>query len=260
MNSANPKISAVIIAFNEEENLAECLESVKWADEIVVVDSFSTDKTVEIAKQFTDKVFQKKWEGFARQRKYSLEVARGKWILSLDADERVTPELKNSILKILENEQETNGYKVARRNYFLGKWITGAHWYPDHQLRFFRKDKATIEEVLVHEGFEVEGKTEIIEGDIIHYSYRSLDDAYKKINHYSTLAAKQRADKKVSALDLILHPIAAFLSDYFSRKAYKDGVHGLLVAILHSMTNLMTYTKIWEIQNVKAKEKKELSD
>jgi len=182
-------------------------------------------------------------------------MASNEWVLSLDADERVTDELKDSIKKILDNRTETDGFKVARRNYFLGKWITGAHWYPDHQLRFFRKEKASMTEVLVHEGFEVDGKTEIIRGDIIHYSYRSLDEAYRKINHYSSLAAKQRADKKVSALDIILHPIAAFLTDYFSRKAYKDGVHGLLVAIMHAMTNLMTYTKIWEIQNVKSKGK-----
>ncbi len=250
-----PKISAVIIVFNEEANLNGCLESINWVDEIVVVDSYSTDKTIEIAKRFTDKIFQKKWEGFAKQRKYSIEVASYEWILSIDADERVTPELKNSILKNLESVKEVNGYKVARKNYFLGKWITGAHWYPDHQLRVFRKDKARIEEVLVHEGFEVEGKSEIIYGDIIHYSYKSLDEAFKKINHYSSLAAQQRAAKKVRVIDIILHPFAAFLTDYFSRKAYKDGVHGLLVAIMHAMTNLMTYTKIWEIQNVKSKEK-----
>lgn len=243
----------MIIAFNEEQNLAECLESVKWADEIIVIDSFSTDKTVEIAKRFTDKVFQKKWEGFAKQREFSLEMASNEWIISLDADERVTEELRDSVSKILSCSTDVSGFKVARRNHFLGKWIKGAFWYPDHQLRVFRKEKARMTDVLVHEGFEVDGKTEIISGDIIHYSYRTLEEAYKKINHYSTLAAEQRADKKVGALDLILHPIAAFLTDYFSRKAYKDGVHGLLVAIMHAMTNLMTYTKIWELQNVKAK-------
>jgi len=182
-------------------------------------------------------------------------MASNQWVLSLDADERVTDELRDNIKKVLDDGTDADGFKVARRNYFLGKWITGAHWYPDHQLRFFRKEKASMTEVLVHEGFEVNGKTEILSGDIIHYSYRTLDEAYKKINTYSSLAAEQRAGKKVSALDLILHPIAAFLTDYFSRKAYKDGVHGLLVAIMHAMTNLMTYTKIWEIQNVKSKGK-----
>ena len=256
MQRARQRISAVIIAFNEEKNLAECLESVKWADEIVVIDSFSTDKTVEIAKGFTDKVFRKKWEGFAKQREFSLEMASNEWIISLDADERVTEELRDSIDKILSAPTEANGFKVARRNYFLGKWITGANWYPDRQLRVFRKEKARMTDVLVHEGFEVDGNTEIISGDIIHYSYRTLEEAYRKINHYSTLAAEQRAGEKVNAFDLILHPIAAFLTDYFSRKAYKDGLHGLLVAIMNSMTNLMTYTKIWEIRNVKAKDNK----
>jgi len=244
------KISVIVIAFNEENNLNECLESVKWADEIIVVDSFSTDKTVDIAKSYSAKIFQKKWEGFAIQRKYSLEAASSEWIFSIDADERVTSELKESIQRIVKNDNTINGYKVARRNYFLGKWIKSAFWYPDYQLRLFRKEKAKIEEVLVHEGFEVEGNTEIVDGDLIHYSYRSLDEAYKKINHYSTLAAKQKQNKKVSAMDLILHPLAAFITDYFSRKAYKDGVHGLLVAVMHAMTNLMTYTKIWELQNM----------
>lgn len=256
MQRDKQRISAVIIAFNEEQNLAECLESVKWADEIVVIDSFSTDMTVEIAKRFTDKVFQKKWEGFAKQREFSLEMAGNEWIISLDADERVTEELRDSIGKILSASTEANGFKVARRNYFLGKWITGVRLYPDYQLRIFRKENARLTDVLVHEGFEVYGMTEIISGDLIHYSYRTLEEAYRKINTYTTLAAEQYNGKKVRGIDLILHSIAAFLTDYFSRKAYKHGMHGLLVAYMHAVTNLMTYTKIWEIQNVKAKAQK----
>ena len=166
----NQKLTVLIIAFNEEKNLRDCLESVKWADEIIVIDSFSTDKTVEISKEFTDKVISRKWEGFSSQRKFSIEQASHEWILSLDADERITEELKNSIQRMLANGSSADGYKVARKNHFLGKWIKGAFWYPDYQMRFFRKSKAKMEDRLIHEGFEVDGNVGVIDGDIIHYS------------------------------------------------------------------------------------------
>ncbi len=242
------KITALVIAFNEEKNILGCLESIKWVDEIIVVDSFSTDKTVELARNFTDKVIQRKWEGFSSQRKFSLEQAGNEWILSLDADERITDELKNSILKIIETDTTYSGFKIARRNYFLGKWIKSAFWYPDHQMRFFRKSKARMEDKLIHEGFEIDGDVGIIDGDIIHYSYSSLEDAISKINKYSSLAAKQKADKRVGVLDIFLRPLSAFITDFISRKGYKDGFHGFLVSWMNSMTTLMTYTKIWERQ------------
>jgi glycosyltransferase involved in cell wall biosynthesis len=247
------KITVLIIAFNEEKNLRDCLESVKWADEIVVIDSFSTDRTIEVSKEYTDKIFGRKWEGFSSQRKFSLEKASNDWILSLDADERVTDELAASIKRILASNSSVDGYKIARRNHFLGKWIKGAFWYPDHQMRFFRKNKARIEDKLIHEGFEINGNIEVIEGDIIHYSYQSLEDAINKINKYSTLAAIQKSEKKVRTIDIVLRPFAAFITDFFSRKGYKDGFYGFLISGMNAMTNLMTYTKIWELQRKKNK-------
>lgn len=248
MNSERKKLTVLIITLNEEKNLPECIDSVKWADEIIVVDSFSTDRTVEIAKEFGAKVIQRGWDGFANQRKYSLQQASSEWILFLDADERITNELRLEIEEILSKDIDVNGYKIPRKNYFLGKWIRSANWYPDYQMRLFRKSKASIIDVPIHEGVSVEGMTGVCKKDMIHLSYQSLEQAYCKINHYTTLAAIQRMNKKVSAVDIILHPIGAFLTDYISRKAYRDGFHGFLVAMINLTTNLMTYTKIWEMQ------------
>lgn len=243
------KLSVIIITYNEESDIEDCLKSVSWADEIILVDSFSTDRTVEIAEKFGCKIFQHKWEGYAVQKRFALDNTLNEWILSLDADERVTDQLKSSIDNILQNGSLFNGYKIARRNHFLGKWIKGAFWYPDYQLRFFRKRNTKIEIVPIHEGFEIEGETGIIEGDIIHYSYKNIFDAIKKVNRYSTLMADIKKNKKVNVYDFFLRPRAAFYADFISRKGYKDGIYGVLVATLNAITNLMTYLKIWELQH-----------
>jgi (heptosyl)LPS beta-1,4-glucosyltransferase len=252
------KISVLIITFNEEQNIADCLESVKWADEIIVVDSFSTDHTIEIVKNYTDKIYQRKWEGYAKQKIFSINEATNEWILNLDADERISAELREAIEKILIENPEVNGYQVSVRNYYLGKWIKHANWYPDYHLKLFRRSKARIEDLPVHEAFEVDGRVEKLNGDLIHYSYPNLEYGYNKINKYSSLEASQRANKKVTGLDLFLHPLGAFLTDFISRKGYKDGVHGFLVAMMNMITNFLTYAKVWEIQNVKPDDQKKV--
>ena len=246
------KISAIIIAGNEEENIRACLESVTWCDEIILVDSESKDNTVEIAKEFTDKIFIKKWEGYAKQKRYSLEMASSEWVISLDADERVSNRLKVEIEELLGRNPQSNGYKIPRENYFLGKVIKSCFWYPDYQLRLFKKSKTTVIERRVHEGFVVEGEIGTLKNDLIHFTHQNLSDTISKINKYSTLEAQERADKKnVKPYEIILHPIGAFLNHFISRKGYKDGVYGMLVSAVHAMTNMMTYMKIWEMQNVK---------
>jgi glycosyltransferase involved in cell wall biosynthesis len=245
-------LSVVIIALNEGKNIRGCLESAKWADEIVVVDSGSNDNTMDIAKEFTDKVISKKWEGYSTQKQFALDMANCDWVFSLDADERISKELKIEIEKVLINSGGFDGYKIARKNHLLGRWIKSCFWYPDQQLRLFRKGKARLTDVKVHEGFQIEGEAGILSGDIIHLSYQNLFDTFNKINRYSTLAAEERAGKKkVRGRDLVFHPIAAFLTDFISRKGYKDGVFGLMVALINMTTNLMMYMKMWEIQNKK---------
>ena len=248
------KISAIIISGNEEENIRDCLESIKWCDEIILVDSESKDKTVEIAKEYTDKIFVKKWVGFAEQKRYSLEQASSEWVISIDADERVSSELKNEIEKLLESESQFDGYKIPRENYFLNKAIKSCGWYPDYQLRLFKKSKTKVTDRKVHEGFVVDGKVGKLDNVLIHYTHQKISETINKINHYSTLEAQEKYDKKkVKPSQIIIHPLAAFLNHFISRRGYKDGVHGLMISLIHAMTNMLTYMKLWEMQNVKRK-------
>lgn len=246
------KISAIIITCNEENNILDCLESVKWCDEIIVVDSGSKDKTVEIAEKFTGKIFIKKWEGFAEQKSFALEQASNEWVVSIDADERVSDKLKNEIEKLLEAESRFDGYKIPRENYFLNKAIKTCGWYPDYQLRLFRKSKTKLTGRKVHEGFIVEGKVGKLNNVLFHYTHQRISETISKINNYSTLEAEEKFDKKRAKPSQILtHPIAAFLNHFISRKGYRDGVHGLMISLIHAMTNMLTYMKLWEMQNSK---------
>ncbi|MCX7798616.1 MAG: glycosyltransferase family 2 protein [Melioribacter sp.] len=255
MNNNRKKISVLIIAYNEEKNIRECLESVKWADEIILVDAESKDSTVDIAKNYTDKIYIRKWQGYFQQRMFSLQQATNEWILSLDADERVSNELRYEIESILSNEVDVNGFYIPRRNHFLGKVIKSCFWYPDYQLKLFRKQFATVTNRKVHEAFEVFGKKSYLRNDIIHLTHQNLKDTFRKINEYSTLQAEEKIkEKKVKPYDLILHPISAFLNHFISRKGYKDGIYGLMVSLVHMITNMMTYMKIWELQNAEYKE------
>ena len=248
------KISAIIIANNEEKNIRECLESVSWCDEIILVDSESTDRTVEIAKEFTDKIFIKKWEGFAVQKRFSLEKASNELVISIDADERVSPQLKNEIEKILDSNAQFDGFKIPRENYFLNKKIKYCGWGNDFQLRLFKKSKAKVTDRKVHEGFIVDGNVGKLDNALIHYTHQKISETINKINHYSTLEAEEKfGKKKVKPLQILTHPIAAFLNHFISRKGYKDGVHGLMISLIHAMTNMLTYMKLWEMQNKKSK-------
>jgi glycosyltransferase involved in cell wall biosynthesis len=243
-------ISVIIITKNESQNIRECLESVKWADEIIVVDSGSNDNTVPIAKEFTEKVFFNEWKGFADQKSFAMLQAKNDWVLSIDADERVTEKLRDEILNSELNDFD--GYRIKRENYFLGKQIRGCGWGNDYQLRLFRKSKTKLTNRLVHEGFEVDGKIGQLKNSMLHFSYRNFSDAFIKINHYSTLEAIEKQNrKKVNALTIVLTPIIAFLQHFFFRKGFIDGIYGLFVSVLHAMTKLQVQLKIWELKNQK---------
>ena len=245
-------ISAIIIAKNEEHNIEDCLKSVDWVDEIILVDSKSTDSTVEIAKKYTQNIIEHDWKGYAFARELSLQKASSDWIISLDADERVSPELKYEIQNLLTKENLDSGYLIPRRNFFLDKVIKTCFWYPDYQMRFFKRENASVSQREVHEGFIVEGKHGVLKNDIIHFTQQDLHSTFEKINKYSSLEVKEMKNSKaVGKIDLLIHPIAAFLNHYISRKGYKDGIHGMMVSIVHAMTNMMRYMKLWEKQNVK---------
>lgn len=247
------KVSVIIITGNEENNIRACLESVTWADEIIVVDSESTDNTVGIAKEFTDKVYIKKWEGYSKQKTYAISLAKNDWVLSIDADERVTPGLSNELQKL--KFSNANGYLIKRDNYFLGKKIIGCGWGNDWQLKMVNKHFAKLSDRQVHEKFIVEGEISKLKNSINHYSYNSIDDALTKIANYSTLEAKEKlSSKTVNFLNILFSPPIYFLHHFILRKGFLDGYRGIIISYLHMITKLQVQIKILELKKAKDKE------
>ena len=241
------KISVVIITGNEENNIKDCLNSVKWADEIIVVDSESTDSTVKIAKEFTDKVFIRRWQGYAAQKAYAISLAKNDWVLSLDADERVSEELAKEILTT--DLKKHDGYLIKRDNYFLGKLIRGCGWGNDYQLRLFKKSEAKLSDRMVHEKFIVNGNISKLQNTFSHYSYTNLKDAFTKINIYSTLEANEKVDKKsVNLFALLISSPIKFFHHLIIRKGFLDGIYGVIISYMHMMTKLQVQLKILEIK------------
>jgi glycosyltransferase involved in cell wall biosynthesis len=243
------KISVIVITKDEEKNIFDCLKSVEWADEIIVVDSESSDKTIELAKKSTEKIFIKKWEGYVPQKKYALGLANNDWVLSLDADERITEELKNEILNLsLDN---VSGYKIRRKNFLFKKEITSCGWEKDYQLRLLKKDKTSFSDRLVHEKFIVEGEVKTLSNPMIHYTFSSFTDYFNKINYYTSLKAQElfKKKKKIGGWTIFSHSVSAFFAFFIIRKGFKDGVYGLIISFLHSVSTLMNYIKLWELQN-----------
>jgi glycosyltransferase involved in cell wall biosynthesis len=245
------KISVTIITKDEEKNISDCLKSVQWADEIIVVDSESSDRTIELAKKFTDKIIIRKWEGYVPQKRYALSLTSNEWVLSLDADERITPELKDEILNLLPGD--FSGFKIRRKNFLLKKEITSCGWEKDYQLRLFRKDKTDLNDRLVHEKFVAQGKIGTLKNTMIHFTFSSFEDYLNKINSYTSLKAQELFNKKkrVGAWTIFSHTVSAFFTFFFIRRGFKDGIYGLIISLLHSVSTMMNYIKLWELQNKK---------
>lgn len=245
------KISVTVITKNEEKNISDCLKSVQWADEIIVVDSESIDRTVELAKQFTEEIFIRKWEGYVPQKKYALSLAKNEWVLSLDADERITPELKDEIFKL--STGEFSGFKIRRKNFLLKKEITSCGWENDYQLRLFKRNKADLNDRLVHEKFIVEGKVGTLKNPMLHYTFSSFEEYLAKINNYTSLKAQELFTKKkrIGGWTIFSHTVSAFFAFFIIRRGFKDGVYGLIISLLHSVSTMMNYVKLWELQSKK---------
>ena len=245
-------ISVIIIAKNEEKNIEDCIRSVEWADEIVVVDGESTDNTQLLAKKFRNvNLIVNKFEGYTPQRQLALKNASHTWIFSLDADERATPELKDEIIRNI-NENKYDGFRIPRKSFFLNKWIRHCGWYPGYQMRLFKKNQVTVSERLVHEGYEVKGNIGILQNDILHYTVTSIENYMQRVNKYSTLQALEKMHKKkVKFHDIFLRPPAAFFQHFFLKMGFLDGVHGLMVSYFDMVTNMLTYMKIYEFQTGK---------
>ncbi len=240
-------VSAIVICGNEENNIAACLTSLSFASEIIVVDSQSTDGTVEIAKKFTNKVFVKPWEGYAIQKQFALDQATQPWVLSLDADERVSDELRTELLWMNFTTIEHAAFTIPRKNFAFGKWIKNCGMYPDRHIRLFKKDSTYVNQVKVHEGFIVSGSIGELNGDIIHYTFTDIASVFSKINHYSSLQAESKKTDKVPTITSItLHTVAAFVNHFVGRKGYRDGIHGFVVSVIHATTTMLVYLKVWE--------------
>lgn len=244
-----PGLTATIVTLNESANIAAALESVAWADEIVVVDAQSTDDTVEIARRFTDRVVIRGWPGYINQKNYAASIATNDWILSLDADERVTPALAGQIKERLQGDPPCAGYRVPRVSHYLGRWIRSTDWYPDYQLRLYDRRQARWTGRYVHESVSTEGAVARLDADLQHYPYRDVSHHLATIDRYSSLAARQMFEdgRRTGVLQLVLHPPAAFLRNYLVRGGVRDGTPGLIVSTLNSYYVFLKFVKLWEL-------------
>lgn len=255
------KISATIITFNEETNIREACESLSWADEIIVVDSESTDRTREVAEACGARVIAKAWSGFAAQKQFAIEQAENDWIFSLDADERVSKELSTSIAKVSSGRTEAlaDGYRIARRSFYQGRWIKGGGWYPDWQLRLFRKTRGHWEPRHIHESVTMESgaRVEKLSGDILHYSVKNSAHHHRMIGErYAPLAAQQmfEAGRRTSPVSIASAAPAAFLQSYILKGGFRDGVAGLAIASFAAHHAFLKHILLWEKQKAVSSE------
>ncbi len=252
------KLSVIITTKNEEKNIRNCLENVKWADEIVIVDDMSNDRTVEICKKYTEKVFSNDSKGgLSTNRNLGIEKSTGNWIFTLDADEMITPELAKEIRQAVNNRAHI-AYYISRKNYFLGKWIRGCDWYPDYSIRLFKKGIARWPSG-IHDVIRIKEKKKVgyLKNPMIHDSYQSLNQYFEKFNRNTSRLAQEEYDKgiRISKKNFftyfMLEPLFWFFRKYFLWKGYKDGFRGFFISLSSALVIFTTYAKLWEKQKVK---------
>ena len=252
-----PLLSVAIVTFNEEENLARTLSSVAWADQILIVDSGSTDRTVEIARSFNATVLEHPWPGFAAQKNFALSQCTGDWILSLDADEELSPELQQQIRQTLSAQPTADAFYLKRRNLFLGRWIKHGGFYPDPKLRLFRRNLPVppqFESRPVHETIPFHGPTATLDFDILHHAYPTLPSYIEHMDRYSSLGAQILVDKGRTSANLftffariVFFPLLGFIWNYLFRLGFLDGREGLLLHLYHACYASWKYAKAWEL-------------
>lgn len=245
------KLSACVTAGNEEQKIRRCLESLKWCDEIVVVDSFSTDRTVEICREYTDRVYQHEWLGYIGQKNLIRDMARHPWVLFLDADEEVSPDLRDEILREFESGSGRYvGYEFPRQVFYLGKWIRHGEWYPDVKLRLFRKDRGRSAGQEPHDLVVVDGPVKTMRGHLYHYTYDDIRDHLETINRFSTITAQEkfRQGEAFWWSDILIRPLLRFVKAYLLRAGFLDGPQGLIIATVTAYGVFMKYAKMWELK------------
>ena len=248
------KISATIITLNEACDIKDCLESLRWVDEIIIVDSGSTDCALDICRQYNAKIFINPWRGYVNQKNYALEKASHEWIISLDADERLSEQLTKQIKEtLMQKEIEADGYFMPRRTFYLNKWINHGGWYPNYQLRLFRRDKGSWQGDDPHDYVKINGATGYLSGDILHYSYKDINDHLTKIALYTSIMAKGEFEKGATFRfsNLMIKPIAKCMNMYIIKLGFLDGFQGIAIAFLGAYYVFLKHLTLWEIESCK---------
>jgi glycosyltransferase involved in cell wall biosynthesis len=243
-------LTATVITFNEAEHIAPALESVSWADEIIVVDSHSTDDTVAIARRLASRVEVRDWSGYSEQKNYAAGIASNDWILSVDADERVTPELAAEIRALMSGVPGARGYRMPRVTWYLGRWIRATDWYPDYQLRLYDRRAGRWNGRRVHESVALDGTPGVLQHDLQHYAYRDISEHLATMDRYTTLAAEDwhAEGRHTSAAGAVMHAGLAFLRNYILRRGFMAGSAGLVVSALNAHYVFLKHAKLWERQ------------
>lgn len=253
-------VSAFVVTFNEEQDISDCLKSLDFCDEVVVIDSFSTDRTVEICEAAGAKVIQREWPGYVAQKAFGLDVAKHAWVLNLDADERVSPELRQSILKVLredyQNQEEGresvySGYEINRVVFFLDRWWRAGGWYPEYRVRLMRREATRWGGSDPHEKPIVTGKIGRLAGELQHYTYKSIAQQIQQLHRFSSIAAEQdfAKGKRAKLHHLLLNPFLRMLKFYLIKQGFREGVAGVIVAINEGFYTFMKYSKLWELEH-----------
>ncbi len=248
-----PLLSGVVICYNEAEGIARCLESLSICDEIVVVDSHSTDATCTIARRYTDRVIEQKFLGYRDQKNFALDLAKHDWVLSLDGDEALSPELASAIQRMLrEDDGRTSGYELDRVTYFLGIWHDRGEWYPDHVLRLFRRSRGRWGGGDTHERVDLEGPIGTLEGRLLHWNYRNLADHIRQIELFSARLAREMYERgrRFRLFDLFVRPFARFIKGYVLARGFRKGIPGFLVSVSTAYYVFMKYAKLWELERL----------
>ncbi|MCB0323995.1 MAG: glycosyltransferase family 2 protein [Bdellovibrionales bacterium] len=257
-------VSAFIICFNEEQDIEECLKSVQFCDEVVVIDSFSTDRTVEICERYHARVIQRPWPGYREQKAFGLAATTHEWVLNLDADERVSPELRENLLALLRRDWEerragvpttlADGYEVNRTVWYLGRWWRRGGWYPEFRMRFFRKSKVTWGGTDPHEKPIVDGTQDRIGGEIYHFTYKSFSDQVERLHRFSSIAAEEEFKKggRSGWRRLLLNPLLRSFKFFVLKGGFQEGKAGLVVALAEGYYTFMKYAKLWELEHKEA--------
>lgn len=247
LNTMNVKVSVCIITKNEEKNIVRCLESVSWADELIVVDSRSTDKTVELAERHGAKTIIHDWPGWAIQKNFSISLARNDWVLSLDADEWLEDPQREKIIQNALKSDEIDAYTLSRKTTFLGKWIAHSGWYPDRQIRLFRKSVTKFSEVPVHEKVLTPEKSADLPLDIWHESYTTIQQFLSKSETYSSAQALQQKEQPHLFLKFLIKPPYRFFQTYIAQKGFLDGREGFILALLRTRYEYLVIQKIFSL-------------